>query len=103
MKYAIVDNGNNQLIVKEGDKVLVNDQGLEEGKNYTWKNVLFLRNGDDIGIGTPHIKGAEVTGIIGTEVKGPKVINFKKKRRKGYKRKVGHRQKYTEITIKEIK
>ncbi|MFC2061990.1 50S ribosomal protein L21, partial [Elusimicrobiota bacterium] len=89
MKYAIVENGRNQVIVKEGEAVLVDDLDLEKGKPYTWSNVLVIKDGDDIKVGTPYIKGSKVKGKVDVPAKGPKVINFKKKRRKGYTRKVG--------------
>ncbi len=103
MKYAIVENGSRQVMVKEGDKVLVDSLSLEKGKAYTWDNVLVYRDSDKIDVGTPYVKGVTVSGTVGDLAKGPKVINFKKKRRKGYKRKVGHRQKYTEVIVEEIK
>jgi len=103
MKYAVVETGRSQVIVEEGKKVLVDELNLESGKKYTWDNVLLLRDGDVIKVGTPYLKGVKVTGKVEGEVKGKKVINFKKKRRKGYKRKVGHRQKYTEVTVEKIK
>ena len=103
MKYAIVENGSKQVVVKEGDKVLLDDLNLEKGKTYTWDNVLVYRDQDNIDVGTPYVQGKKVKGTIGEQVKGPKVINFKKKRRKGYTRKVGHRQKYTEVLVEEIK
>lgn len=102
MKYTVVENGSRQVIIKEGDKVLVDDLNLEEGKAYMWDNVLIYRDGDKLEVGAPHVKEAKVRGMVGEQVKGPKVINFKKKRRKGYKRKVGHRQKYTEVIAEEI-
>lgn len=103
MKYAVVNNGRNQLCVAEGKKVLVDSLGLEKGKKFTWDQVLLFRNEDKIEIGNPYIKDLKIIGTICEEVKGPKVVNFKKKRRKGYKRKIGHRQKFTEILVEEIK
>jgi large subunit ribosomal protein L21 len=103
MKYAVVENGSKQIIVKEGEKVLIDQLELEKGSKFTWDNVLVLRDGDKLDIGTPYVEKVKVTGTVGEEVKGNKVINFKKKRRKGYIRKVGHRQKYTEVFVEEIK
>lgn len=103
MKYVIVKNGRNQVMVKEGDMILVDDLNLEKGNIYTWEKVLMLRDGEEIKVGTPYLNGVKVTGKIGSLVKGPKVINFKKKKRKGYKRKVGHRQKYIQVVVEEIK
>ena len=103
MKYAVVENGGGQVMVKEGENVLVDDLELQKGKKYTWDKVLVYRNGDDLKIGTPHVKGVKVTGTVGDPVRGPKAVSFKKKRRKGYRRKVGHRQNYVEVLVEEIK
>ncbi len=103
MKYAVVDNGRNQELVSEGDLILVDDLGLEKGKRYTWDKVLMIKNEDNVNIGKPYLKGKKVRGTVKDMVKGPKVINFKKKRRKGYARKVGHRQKFTKVKVEEIK
>ncbi|MGM0441326.1 MAG: 50S ribosomal protein L21 [Elusimicrobiota bacterium] len=103
MKYAVVDNGRNQEIVSEGDLILVDDLNLEKGKEYTWDKVLMVRDEENVDIGKPYLEDKEVKGTVGNMVKGPKVINFKKKRRKGYSRKVGHRQKFTEVKVEEIK
>ncbi|MDA3792215.1 MAG: 50S ribosomal protein L21 [Elusimicrobia bacterium] len=103
MKYAVIETGRSQEIVEEGKTVRIDELDLEKGKDYVWKNVLLVKDGEDVKIGAPYVKGAKVKGKVSGLVKGPKVINFKKKRRKGYKRKVGHRQKYTEILIEEIK
>jgi large subunit ribosomal protein L21 len=102
MKYAVVENGRNQVIAKEGERILVDGHSLEKGKEYLWDKVLLLRDGEDIKVGNPYLEGVSVKGEAGEQVKGPKVVNFKKKRRKGYARKVGHRQKYTEVMVKEI-
>lgn len=102
MKYAVVDNGRNQAIIKPGESVLVDAQGLEEGSEYKWEKVLLIRNGENLDIGRPYIKDASVSGIVRGGLKGPKVVNFKKKRRKGYTRKVGHRQSFTEVFVEEI-
>ncbi len=103
MKYAIVENGSNQELLREGEKVLIDNKGLESGKKFIFDKVLFLRDGDKMQTGTPYVKGSKVTSEVVSAKKGAKVVNFKKKRRKGYKRKVGHRQEYTEVLVKEIK
>ncbi len=102
MKYAVVDNGRNQVIIKPGDRVLVDALDLEKGSEHKWDKVLLIRDGEELKIGTPYIKGASVSGVVKGGVKGPKVVNFKKKRRKGYTRKVGHRQSFTEVFVEEI-
>ncbi len=103
MKYAVIETGRSQEIVEEGKTVRIDELDLEKGKDYLWKNVLLVKDGGDVKIGTPYVKDSKVKGKVKGMVKGPKVINFKKKRRKGYKRKGGHRQKYTKILIEEIK
>ncbi len=103
MKYAVVENGRNQIIVREGETVLIDEKGLETGSEYKWDKVLLLRDSDKLEVGKPYLEGVKVTGIVRDEIKGPKVVNFKKKRRKGYTRKVGHRQGFTRVTVEEIK
>ena len=103
LKYAVVENGRNQLLVELEDTVLVDGQGLAEGEPYIWDKVLLVKDGDDVQIGSPYLNGVTVKGKIVRPVKGKKVVNFKKKRRKGYTRKVGHRQKFTEVIVEEIK
>ncbi len=103
MKYAVVENGRNQILLKEGDKVFIDELSLEKGTVYKWSQVMLFKDEDDLKIGTPYLKEVAVTGKVGDACKGPKVINFKKKRRKGYSKKIGHRQKYTEVIVEEIK
>ena len=103
MKYAVVENGGSQVMLKEGENVLVDDLDIQKGKKYTWDKVLLYRNGDELKVGAPHVKGMKVTGTVGDPAKGPKVVSYKKKRRKGYRRKVGHRQSYVEVLVEEIK
>lgn len=103
MKYAIVENGRNQEMLKEGETVLVDKAGLKSGEKYVFDKVLFMRDGESIKTGTPYVKNAAVNAKALESVKGPKTINFKKKRRKGYKRKVGHRQKFTRVLVESIK
>ena len=75
----------------------------KSGKKIEFNNVLFISNKGKVKIGTPTIKGSKVTGEVLTQLKDDKVIVFKKKRRKGYKVKNGHRQQITKILIKDIK
>ena len=103
MKYAVVENGGAQAMVREGENVLVDELDLQKGKKYTWEKVLVYRDGDELKVGTPHVKGIKVIGTVGDPVKGPKVVNYKKKRRKGFKKKIGHRQNYIEVLVEEIK
>jgi len=100
--YAIVEIAGQQFKVAKDQKVFVNRLQQEEGKTITFDNVLLLDDGK-ITVGAPAIKGASVKAKVLSHLKGDKVIVFKKKRRKGYKVKNGHRQFLTEIQIESIK
>lgn len=100
--YAIVEIAGQQFKVAKDQKVYVHRLQTEEGQKVTFDNVLLLENGKDITIGAPAIDGAAVEAKVVKHLKGDKVIVFKKKRRKGYKVKNGHRQYLTEIVIENI-
>ena len=99
--YAIVEIAGQQFKVKKDQKVFVHRLQGEEGSNVSFNNVLLLDDGK-VTIGAPAIKGAAVTAKILKHLKGDKVIVFKKKRRKGYRVKNGHRQYLSEIQIESI-
>ena len=100
--YAIVEIAGQQFKVAKDQKVFVHRLGTEEGKNVSFDNVLLLDNDGDVTIGAPAINGASVEVKVLRHLKGDKVIVFKKKRRKGYRVKNGHRQALTEILIEGI-
>jgi large subunit ribosomal protein L21 len=100
--YAIVEIAGQQFKVAKDQKVYVHRLQEEEGKKVSFNNVLLLENGKDITIGAPAIDGAAVEAKVVKHLKGDKVIVFKKKRRKGYQKKNGHRQYLTEILIEGI-
>jgi len=100
--YAIVEIAGQQFKVAQDQKVYVHRLKEEEGSKVTFDNVFLLDDNGTISIGAPAIKGAEVTAKILGHLKGDKVIVFKKKRRKGYIKKNGHRQALTEIQIESI-
>ena len=99
--YAIVEIAGQQFKVAKDQKVYVNRLAGKEGSKVTFDKVLLVDDGK-VNIGAPAIKGAEVTAKILSHLKGDKVIVFKKKRRKGYKVKNGHRQYLSEIQIEAI-
>jgi len=99
--YAIVEIAGQQFKVAKDQKVFVHRLQNEEGSKVSFDNVLLLDDGK-ITIGAPAIKGAVVTAKVLNHLKGDKVIVFKKKRRKGYRVKNGHRQFLTEIQIESI-
>ena len=100
--YAIVEIGGKQVKVEKDQKVFVNRLEGKEGSKVTFDNILLLDNSGKVILGTPSIKGAAVEAKILKHLKDDKVIVFKKKRRKGYKVKNGHRQLLTEIMVEKI-
>ena len=100
--YAIVEIAGHQFKVEKDQKVFVNRLATEEGKKVDFDNVLLIGDGDNITLGAPAIGGALVGAKVLRHLKGDKVIVFKKKRRKGYRVKNGHRQSLTEIVIEGI-
>jgi len=100
--YAIVEIAGQQFKVAKDQKVYVNRLAGEEGDSISFDKVLLTADGDSITVGAPAIDGALVGAKINRHFKGDKVIVFKKKRRKGYRVKNGHRQALTEILIEGI-
>ncbi len=100
--YAIVEMAGQQFKVAKDQKVYVHRLQTEEGKKVTFNNVLLLDDGKNITIGAPAIDGAAVEAKVVQHLRGDKVIVFHKKRRKGYRKKNGHRQSLTEIVIESI-
>ena len=100
--YAIVEIAGHQFKVEKDQKVFVNRLATEEGKKVSFDNVLLLADGDKVTVGAPAIGGAQVSAKVLKHLKGDKVIVFKKKRRKGYRVKNGHRQSLSEIVIESI-
>ena len=99
---AVIKTGGKQYIVKPGDKIKVEKLDIEEGKEIIFSEVLLTQKNKKIEIGAPFVKGAKVTAKFLDSVKGEKLIIFKYKPKKRYKRKVGHRQNFTEVEIKSI-
>ena len=100
--YAIVEIAGQQFKVEKDQKLFVHRLDSKEGGKVTFDNVLLLANGDKISVGAPAIDGAQVGAKVLKHFKGNKVIVFKKKRRKGYRVKNGHRQALTEIQVENI-
>ena len=100
--YAIVEIAGHQFKVEKDQRVFVNRLQTEEGKKVSFDNVLLVADGDKVTVGAPAIDGAQVGAKVLKHLKGDKVIVFKKKRRKGYRVKNGHRQSLTEIVIESI-
>ncbi len=100
--YAIVEIAGHQFKVSKDLKVYVNRLACEEGSKITFDKVLLLDDNGSITLGAPAIEGASVEAKVLQHLKGDKVIVFKKKRRKGYKKRNGHRQYLTQIVIEGI-
>jgi len=100
--YAIVEIAGQQFKVAKDQRVYVNRLAGEEGDSVSFDKVLLTADGDNVTVGAPAIDGALVGAKINRHLKGDKVIVFKKKRRKGYRVKNGHRQALTEILIEGI-
>jgi large subunit ribosomal protein L21 len=100
--YAILDVNNRQYKVKQGQEIYVDLQDAEVGTELTFNKILLADNEGSIKIGTPSLANASVSAKVLDHVKGDKVIIFKKKRRKGYKVKKGHRQRFTKVRIDSI-
>ena len=99
--YAIIATGGKQYRVSEGDTIYIEKLDNQEGEVVSFP-VLML-SGDEIQVGKPYIEGAEVTGKIVRHGKGEKIVIFKYKSKKNYRRKAGHRQPFTQVEITGIK
>lgn len=100
--YAVVKIGGHQYRVSEGDVLFVDKQSDEIDQKLTFDSVLLVNNDEDVTIGKPVIEGASIEATLLDNVKSDKVIVFKKKRRKGYQVKRGHRQPMSQIEIDKI-
>lgn len=100
--YAIVEIAGLQYKVEKDQRLYVNRLNVEEGKKVKFDRVLLIEEKGDVKVGAPVIDGAVVEATVNGEVKGDKVLVFKKKRRKGYQKMNGHRQMFTSITINKI-
>jgi large subunit ribosomal protein L21 len=100
--YAVVDVAGSQYKVQEGDRIRVSRLSSEAGDKLTFDNILLLGGGEQIRVGAPKVEGAAIEASVIGHGKADKIIIFKKKRRKGYRRRNGHRQPYTDIQIDKI-
>lgn len=102
MGYAVFRSGGKQYIAREGSKVDVDRMSVEEGSQITFDEVLLTSDNGDVRVGTPIVKSANVKAKVVGEIKGPKILVFKFKPKKRYKRTQGHRQPYTRVEIESI-
>lgn len=102
--YAIIETGGKQFRAEPGRTIRIPKRSEAVGETVTFDQVLLARTEDEeVRVGAPTVEGAEVTAEVTAHGKGEKIIVFKWKRRKNYRRKQGHRQPYTEVRIDEIR
>ena len=101
--YAIIESCGKQYKVAEGDVVFFEKLDAEEGKKVTFDKVILVSEEGKVQIGNPYVKGVKVEGKVVSHGKGKKIIVFKMKPKKNYRRKQGHRQPYTKVEITSIK
>lgn len=102
MKYAVLASGGKQYIAREGEAIEVDRLQVEVGEAIDFKDVLLLVENTNIRVGTPYVKGANVRGTVVEQLRAPKVIVFKYIPKERYRRKRGHRQRYTRVAIDKI-
>lgn len=101
--YAIIESCGKQYKVSEGDVVFFEKLEVEEGKKVNFDKVILVSNDGKVEIGNPYVKGAKVEGKVVAHGKGKKIVVFKYKAKKNYRRKQGHRQPYTKVEITAVK
>ena len=100
--YAVIKTGGKQHKVAEGDVLSIEKLEGDKGAEIVFKEVLMVFDDQSVKVGKPFVEGAQVTGEIVTQKKGPKIHVFRMTRRKGFKKKTGHRQELTSMKIKKI-
>lgn len=101
--YAVIETGGKQYRVEKDTVLSIELLGdAEAGKTVEFDQILAVSNGSELTVGTPVIAGAKVTATVIENYRGDKVVAFKKKRRQGYRKKIGHRQELTKIKIESI-
>jgi len=100
--YAIIEDHGRQYTVREGDVLDIDLKDATEQESITFDRVLMVRGDSDVKVGAPTVAGAKVVATVVGEIKGEKLVIRKYKRRKNYRRKQGHRQRYTRVRIDSI-
>ncbi len=100
--YAIIETGGKQFKVAEGTTLYVEKLDTAEGDSVTFDKVFFLERDGNVVVGTPHLSGVTVTGLVVEHGRGKKIIVYKYKSKKNYRRKQGHRQAYTKVKVTAI-
>ena len=100
--YAVIETGGKQYKVSEGDVIFIEKLEAAEGEAVTFDKVLVVADGENVKVGAPVVDGATVTAKVEKQGKAKKIYVFKMKRKKNYRRKKGHRQPFTKVTIEKI-
>jgi large subunit ribosomal protein L21 len=101
--YAVIKTGGKQYKVSPGDVLRVEKLDGKKGDTVEMKEVLLIADGDKLSVGKPNVASATVTAEVMGDIRGEKILIFKHRRRKGFRKTIGHRQDYTTIKVKEIK
>jgi large subunit ribosomal protein L21 len=102
MKYAVIESGGKQYIAREGETIEVDRLPIEVGKSITIKEILLIVDNGKTKVGNPYVKGVTIKGTVVAEVKAPKIIVYKYIPRERYRKKQGHRQRYSRVLIDSI-
>lgn len=100
--YAVIETGGKQYRVSEGDTIFVEKMDVADGTEVTLDKVLLVSDDENVKVGTPTVAGAKVVAKVEKQVKSKKIIVFKYKAKKNYRKKTGHRQPYTRLLIEKI-
>lgn len=100
--YAVFETGSKQYRVSEGDEIEVEKLTAESGQTVTFDRVLLVSKDDKVAVGTPTVAGAKIVADVLENKRGEKLVVWKMKRRKGYRRKAGHRQSLTVLRVNQI-
>lgn len=100
--YAVIETGGKQYRVQEGDTIFIEKVAGNEGEALSFDKILLVSNGEEVKVGKPYVDGVSVQGNIVEHGKAKKIVVFKFKRKKDYRKKQGHRQPYTKVRIEKI-
>lgn len=100
--YALIETGGKQYRVEEGDTLFIEKLDVDKGEEVSFDKVLFLSKDEDLVVGKPYVEGAKVEGKVLEQGKAKKIIVYRYKAKKNYRKKQGHRQPYTKVQIEKI-
>lgn len=101
--FAVIESGGKQYKVSEGETIRIEKLNGNPGQNIEFDKVLLLNKDDQVNVGSPNLSNVKVSGEIISNGRAKKVVTFKLKRRKRYRRKIGHRQYFVDVKINSIK